>query len=228
MTSSTMGHLLILAKSMTQSPAWPNYWQRTAFEADTGRSAFVAGTAAHAPKATFAPRPRESIEQPGKQSFDRAASLLSHDGTTAKTGPRYRAVVHDPDADTHDAASAIVAPKVRGSRTVNSVNSPTWLDTDGAAMLLGHDVVTDRKAEARPPASRLRGEERLKELVFDLRWNANSVVSQMLISTASPRSRVDATLRVGLYFGSLAYSPVRKMGALVRSALAWIKPVSKG
>ena len=75
------------------------------------------------------PGPRESIEQAGKQSFDRAASLLSHDGTTAKTGPRYQAVVHDPDADTHDAASAIVAPKVRGSRTVNSVNSPTWLST---------------------------------------------------------------------------------------------------
>jgi len=75
------------------------------------------------------PGPRGSIGQPGKQSFDRAASLLPHDGTTAKTGRRHRAVVHDQDADTHDAASAIVAPKVRGSRTVNSVNSLIWLST---------------------------------------------------------------------------------------------------
>src|SRR5262249_5966803 len=44
-------------------------------------------------------------------------------------------------------------------------------------MLLGHDVVADRKAEARPFAGRFRGEERLKELVFDLRWNANAVVA---------------------------------------------------
>jgi hypothetical protein len=38
-------------------------------------------------------------------------------------------VLHDPDADTYDAASAIVAPKLRGSRTVNSANSPIWLST---------------------------------------------------------------------------------------------------
>src|SRR5215472_7664231 len=56
------------------------------------------------------PGPRESIGQPGKQSFDRAANSLSHRVTTAKTRPPHRAVVHDPDADTYDAASAIVAP----------------------------------------------------------------------------------------------------------------------
>src|SRR6516164_8536268 len=46
-------------------------------------------------------------------------------------------------------------------------------------MLLGHDVVANRKAEARPLAGRLCGEERLKELVFDLRWNANAVVADV-------------------------------------------------
>src|SRR5262249_13718225 len=46
-------------------------------------------------------------------------------------------------------------------------------------MLLGHDVVADRKAEARPFAGRFRGEERLKELVVDLRWNANAVVADV-------------------------------------------------
>src|SRR5215470_7048466 len=48
-----------------------------------------------------------------------------------------------------------------------------------ATMLLGHDVVADRKAEARPFAGGLRGEERLKELVFDLRWNANAIVADV-------------------------------------------------
>jgi hypothetical protein len=46
-------------------------------------------------------------------------------------------------------------------------------------MLLGHDVVADLKAEARPFAGRLGGEERLKELVFDLRWNTNAVVADV-------------------------------------------------
>ena len=46
-------------------------------------------------------------------------------------------------------------------------------------MLLSHDVVADRQPEARPFAGWLGGEERLKELVFDLRWNANSVVADV-------------------------------------------------
>src|SRR5262249_43014152 len=46
-------------------------------------------------------------------------------------------------------------------------------------MLLGHDVVADRKAETGALAGRLGGEERLKELVFDLLWNANAVVADV-------------------------------------------------
>src|SRR5215471_13951451 len=46
-------------------------------------------------------------------------------------------------------------------------------------MLLGHDVVADREAEPGSFAGRLRGEERLKELVFDLRWYANAVVADV-------------------------------------------------
>jgi hypothetical protein len=42
---------------------------------------------------------------------------------------------------------------------------------------LGHDVVADREAETRPFTGRLRGEERLKELVFDFGWNANAIVT---------------------------------------------------
>jgi len=78
------------------------------------------------PKATLA-RPRESIGQQGKQSSsgEFAVSPRNH----CQTGRPHRAVVHDPHADTYDAASAIVASKVRGSRTLNSVNSPIWLST---------------------------------------------------------------------------------------------------
>ena len=46
-------------------------------------------------------------------------------------------------------------------------------------MLLGHNVVANRKAEARSFAGRLRGEERLKELVFDFWWNATAVVADV-------------------------------------------------
>jgi len=46
-------------------------------------------------------------------------------------------------------------------------------------MLLGYNVVADRKAKAGPLASRLRGEERLKELALNLRWNANAVIADV-------------------------------------------------
>src|SRR5215472_12711006 len=46
-------------------------------------------------------------------------------------------------------------------------------------MLFGDNVVANRKAEARPFAAGLCGEERLKEIVFDLRWNANAVVADV-------------------------------------------------
>src|SRR5215472_12904070 len=53
-------------------------------------------------------------------------------GLTAKPLPKKLShvgfVVHDRDADAHDAASAVV-PCVRGSRTVNSVNPPGTLST---------------------------------------------------------------------------------------------------
>src|SRR5262249_39545132 len=39
--------------------------------------------------------------------------------------------------------------------------------------------VADREAETRAFAGRLRGEEWLKKLVFDLRWNANAVVADV-------------------------------------------------
>ena len=45
-------------------------------------------------------------------------------------------------------------------------------------MLLGHDVVADRKAETCPLASRLGREERLKELVPDLGWNTHPIIAR--------------------------------------------------
>src|SRR6516165_4639559 len=76
-------------------------------------------------------------------------------------------------------------------------------------MLLGHNVVANRKAETRPFAGRLGGEERLKELALDLGWNANAVVADVdfnriaQIRCRDPQSRLE--LRVAsllLAFGS--------------------------
>jgi len=41
------------------------------------------------------PGPEDPSGRRGKQSIDHAASFLSHDGTTAETNRRRRAVVHD-------------------------------------------------------------------------------------------------------------------------------------
>ena len=46
-------------------------------------------------------------------------------------------------------------------------------------MLLGHDVVADRKAETCALAGRLRGKEWLEQLVFDLRRHTNAVVADV-------------------------------------------------
>ena len=51
------------------------------------------------------------------------------------------------------------------------------IDGDRAVMLLGHDVIADREAESGAFTSRLGREERLKELVFDLRWDTDAVVA---------------------------------------------------
>jgi hypothetical protein len=50
---------------------------------------------------------------------------------------------------------------------------------DGAAVLLGHDVVTDREAKAGAFPGWPGCEERLKELVLDLGWNADAVVAYL-------------------------------------------------
>ena len=44
-------------------------------------------------------------------------------------------------------------------------------------MLLGDDIVADRKAKPRAFASRFGREERLEELVPDLGWNAGAIVA---------------------------------------------------
>src|SRR5215469_13419253 len=69
-------------------------------------------------------------------------------------------------------------PARQSNRELRILADPT-IDLDRAAMLLGYDVIADRKPEARPLAGRLGGEERLKELVFDLQWNANAVVADV-------------------------------------------------
>src|SRR5215472_14106974 len=62
------------------------------------------------------------------------AAHTSHGGSHGENHRRKKLshvgfAVHDQDADTHDAASSVVVWRVRGSRTANSVNSPTRLST---------------------------------------------------------------------------------------------------
>src|SRR5207237_6669618 len=53
------------------------------------------------------------------------------------------------------------------------------IDSDRAAVLLGHDVIADRETEPCPLAGRLGGEEGLKQLVLNLGWNADAIVSHL-------------------------------------------------
>jgi len=60
-------------------------------------------------------------------------------------------------------------------------------------MLLGHDVVADREAEAGSLADRFGREERLKMLVFDLRWDTGAIVTDSdfdLIAKIARRLRI--------------------------------------
>src|SRR5215472_4993645 len=71
------------------------------------------------------------------------------------------------------------------------------IDSDRAAMLLGHDVIADREAEASAFTRRLGREERLKELVFDLRWDTDAIVADSdfdhiaEIARRHPQSRLE-------------------------------------
>src|SRR5262249_38978102 len=50
-------------------------------------------------------------------------------------------------------------------------------DRDRSAVLLGHDIVTDRESKAGTFAGRLCGEERRKDLCKHVRWNTYTVVA---------------------------------------------------
>jgi len=56
-------------------------------------------------------------------------------------------------------------------------------------MLLGHDVVADREAKAGSLASRLGREERLEQLVLDLRRDTNAVVADADLHCLAELSR---------------------------------------
>src|SRR5215831_16955884 len=69
------------------------------------------------------------------------------------------------------------------------------IDGDRAAVLLGHDVVTDRETETGALAGRLGGEERLEELVAQFGGDADAVVADAYFNGVD-------TVRVGLKFAS--------------------------
>ena len=53
------------------------------------------------------------------------------------------------------------------------------IDLDRAAMLFDYDVVTNRKAETSTFSGWLGREERIEHFLFDLRWNANSIITDL-------------------------------------------------
>src|SRR5215471_15952653 len=53
------------------------------------------------------------------------------------------------------------------------------IDLDRAAMLFDYDVVTNRKAEASAFSRWLGCEERIEHFLFDLRRNANSIITDL-------------------------------------------------
>src|SRR4029077_7755071 len=72
------------------------------------------------------------------------------------------------------------------------------INSDRAAVLLGHDVIADREAKPRAFAGRLGGEERLEQLVSDLGCNAGAVVADADLDRIAEISRRD--LQSGLEF----------------------------
>src|ERR1700693_5311499 len=63
------------------------------------------------------------------------------------------------------------------------------VDLDRAAVLLGHDVVADREAEAGALAGRLGGKERLEQPVLDLGRNADAIVPRANLDDIAEVSR---------------------------------------
>ena len=66
-------------------------------------------------------------------------------------------------------------------------------------MLLGHNIVADREAEAGAFASRFGGEERLKELVLDLgrNWASTDSLPRILAKVSSSKRQRTLSLRGG-------------------------------
>src|ERR1700730_6951828 len=116
------------------------------------------------------PRPRRrnaSHRFPGELAAKALAKEVSY----------IRLVVHDHDAHTHAAASVRAGFGLRGSRSKFGELADLAIDGVRAAMLLGHDVVADREAKPGALTGRLGREERLEQLVLDLRDYAGAVVA---------------------------------------------------
>jgi|SRR5271163_3331263 len=77
------------------------------------------------------------------------------------------------------------------------------VDLDRAAMLLRDDVVADREAKPGALAGRLRGEERLEQLVLDLGRDADAVVADTHLDRVAQIARCHRQLRLELRVASL-------------------------
>ena len=108
--------------------------------------------------------PNAQYETAGLNAKHIVATALTRWAATSVQPPGPRVTAEKPNY----AARAVIRPRpARGKRMVNSLYSPTSLSTvmPAAVPLRDNDVVADRQAKAGALAGRLRGEERLKQLV---------------------------------------------------------------
>src|SRR5262249_50581372 len=130
------------------------------------------------PKGDLYPGPEELSGGRGKQSFDHAASFLSHDGTTAEanrpaSGRRPRPECRHSCRRLCDCRSV----SARQSNCEFTELADLAVDTDRAAVLLGDDVPGNRQAEPGALAGRLCRDKGLEQFVPNLRCDAGAVVA---------------------------------------------------
>src|SRR6516164_8487477 len=69
------------------------------------------------------------------------------------------------------------------------------IDRDGAAVLLGYDLVADRQSKSGALAGRLGREERLEQLVPVFRGNADTIVAHPDLDAVAERAGRDLQCR---------------------------------
>src|SRR6266404_2326480 len=135
--------------------------------------------------------PRTAPRGTRQDSGGRNRQSSARKGRDRKMGGDRLGLAAPTKASSHSRCCLCHCPPVsaRQSNSEFSELADPAIDGDRAAMLLGHDVVADREAEARPLAGRLGRKEWLEQLVLDLGRNASAVVPHRDLDRISEISR---------------------------------------